>query len=113
MKSMTFYPFVQIIAVSLTGLTTGLFYSYACSVTGALAKLPDREYIMTFQSINTAILNGWFFASFMGTLIFLPLATWLSYHCGIPFSSWLLLSATALYAIGVLDRKSTRLNSSH
>lgn len=98
---MAFYPFAQVITVLLTGLVAGLFYSYACSVTGALAKLPDREYIMTFQSINTAILNGWFFASFMGSLIFLPLATWLSHRSGFEPAFWLLLSATALYAIGV------------
>ncbi|WP_257656319.1 anthrone oxygenase family protein [Parapedobacter lycopersici] len=98
---MAFYQLVQIVAVLLTGLVAGLFYSYACSVTGALAKLPDSEYIMAFQSINTAILNGWFFASFMGSLIFLPLATWLSYRSDIQFSFWLMLSATMLYAIGV------------
>lgn len=98
---MAFNPFVQIVAVLLTGLVAGLFYSYACSVTGALAKLPDREYVTTFQSINTAILNGWFFASFMGAVIFLPLATWLTFRSDMQFSFWLLLSATALYAIGV------------
>jgi Predicted integral membrane protein len=98
---MAFYQLVQIVAVLLTGLVAGLFYSYACSVTGALAKLPDREYILTFQSINTAILNGWFFASFMGTLVFLPLATWFSYRSGGQFPFWMLLSASVLYAIGV------------
>jgi len=98
---MTFYQLVQIVAVLLAGLVAGLFYSYACSVTGALGKLPDREYIMTFQSINIAILNVWFFASFMGSLIALPLATWLSYRADVPFSFWLLLAATILYVIGV------------
>ena len=98
---MAFYQLVQIAVVLLTGLVAGLFYSYACSVTGALAKLPDKEYIVTFQSINTAILNGWFFASFMGSLIFLPLATWLSYRTDGEVAFGLLLSATVLYAIGV------------
>lgn len=98
---MVFYQLVQITAVLLTGLIAGLFYSYACSITGALAKLPDREYIAAFQSINTAILNGWFFAGFMGSLIFLPLATWLAYRTGVQFSFGLLLAATVLYAIGV------------
>jgi len=56
---------------------------------------------MTFQSINTAILNAWFFVSFMGSLIILPLATWLSYRADISLSFWLLLSAAVLYAIGV------------
>lgn len=98
---MSFYELIQIAAVLLVGLVAGLFYSYACSVTWALGKLPDREYIMTFQSINTAILNAWFFVSFMGSLIILPLATWLSYRADISLSFWLLLSAAVLYAIGV------------
>ncbi|PPL01373.1 anthrone oxygenase family protein [Parapedobacter indicus] len=98
---MAFYQLVQIVVVLLTGLVAGLFYSYACSVTGALGKLPDREYVMTFQSINTAILNAWFFVSFMGSLMVLPLATWLSYRAAVHFSFWLLLSATAVYIVGV------------
>jgi len=96
---MAFYQLVQIITVLLTGLVAGLFYSYACSVTGALGRLSNREYIMAFQSINQAILNAWFFASFMGSLIALPLTTWLSYRTDASF--WWLLSATFLYVVGV------------
>jgi len=99
LKTMAFYQLVQIITVLLTGLVAGLFYSYACSVTGALGRLSNREYIMAFQSINQAILNAWFFASFMGSLIALPLATWLSYRTDASF--WWLLSATFLYVVGV------------
>lgn len=99
---MIFYQIIQIAAVLLTGLAAGLFYSYACSVTGALGKLSDREYITAFQSINKIILNAWFFASFIGSFITLSLATWLSYRADIIFSFWLLLSATALYVVGVL-----------
>ncbi len=98
---MVFYQIIQIIAVLLTGLVAGLFYSYACSVTGGLGKLTDREYVMAFQSINSAILNAWFFASFMGSLVVLPTATLLSHNAGINFSFWLLLSATAMYVVGV------------
>ncbi len=98
---MTFYQLIQLISIVLTGLAAGLFYSYACSVTSALGKLPDRAYVMTFQSINTAILNAWFFTSFMGSLIALPLAAWLSYRADAHFSFWLLLSATAMYGVGV------------
>jgi len=101
LTTMVFYQLIQIIAVLLTGLAAGLFYSYACSVTGGLGKLSDREYVMAFQSINRAILNPWFFASFMGSLIALPLATWPSYHADVNFSFWLLLSATVIYVVGL------------
>lgn len=98
---MGLYQIFQIVAVLLTGLVAGLFYSYACSITSALGRLPDREYVMAFQSIDKAILNAWFFASFMGSLIALPLATWLSYRADVNTSFWLLLSATVLYVVGV------------
>ncbi len=100
-NNMAFYQIVQIITVLLTGLAAGLFYSYACSVTGGLGKLADREYLMAFQSIDSAIMNAWFFTSFMGSLVALPLATLLSYYGGVNSSFWLLLSATALYVVGV------------
>ncbi len=98
---MVFYQMVHIIAVLLTGLVAGLFYSYANSVTGGLGKLSDKEYLMAFQSINRAILNVWFFVGFMGGLVVLPVATWLSYNEGINFSFCLLLSATLIYVVGV------------
>ncbi|WP_057935915.1 anthrone oxygenase family protein [Algoriphagus resistens] len=98
---MAFYQGAQIITLLLTGLMAGLFYSYACSVTGALGRLPDKEYVMAFQSINTVILNAWFFAGFMGSLIVLPMTTWLSYRYDMYFSFYLLLSATMMYVVGV------------
>ncbi len=101
LTNMVFYQMVQIIAVLLTGLVAGLFYSYAYSVTGGLGKLSDKEYLMAFQSINRAILNVLFFAGFIGSLIVLPVATWLSYNAGITFSFCLLLSATVIYVVGV------------
>lgn len=98
---MIFYQLIQIVAVLLTGLAAGLFYSYACSVTGGLGKLSDREYLLAFQSIDNVILNAWFFTSFMGNLVVLPLATWRSYHMSDSFSFWLLLGVTIVYVIGV------------
>lgn len=98
---MAFYNILQIIVVLLTGLAAGLFYSYACSVTGGLGKLSDREYLMAFQSINNVILNAWFFTSFMGSLVVLPAVTWFSYNADINFSFWLFLLATVIYVVGV------------
>ncbi len=98
---MIFYQLVQIIAVLLTGLVAGLFYSYSCSVTGGLSKLSDKEYLLAFQSINNVILNPWFFTSFMGCIVVLPLATWGTYNTANNFSFWLLLLATTIYITGV------------
>jgi uncharacterized membrane protein len=98
---MTNYNVFHIAAILLTGLIAGLFYSYDCSVVRGLRNIPDKEYFTAFQSINRAILNPYFFMSFMGSLLILPVVTWLSYKGGGPVSFYLLLAATIIYAIGV------------
>jgi uncharacterized membrane protein len=96
------FKITLIITAFLLALITGLFYSYTVSVNPGLGKLSDAEYIKAMQSINRAILNPWFFASFMGSLILLPVSTWMSFKTGgydLTFN--LLLAATVLYAAGV------------
>src|SRR5690606_5160320 len=90
-----------LLAVLLTGMVCGLFYGYQCSVIGGLGKLPDKEYLRAFQEINKAILNPWFFASFLGCLLILPLTAWRCYQSGMQASFYFLLAATIVYIIGV------------
>jgi uncharacterized membrane protein len=83
-------------------LIAGLFYSYSCSVNIGLGRLPDDAYLRAMQSINRAILNSWFFASFIGTLILLPICTWMLYrHEAASTGFYLILSATLIYLIAV------------
>ena len=65
---------VVLVAATVTvGLVAGLFYSYAYSVmSGWPGRRPDVRLAM--QRINTAILNGWFFACFLGALALTVLA---------------------------------------
>ncbi len=56
-------------ATLLMGLIAGLFYAWSVSVMPGIAKTDDRTYIGALQGMNRAILNGWFFLSFMGALI--------------------------------------------
>ena len=91
-----------VVSALLTGLSAGLFYSYSCSVNLGLNKLPDAEYLRAMQQINKAILNPAFFASFMGSVLVLVLASWLSYSLQHAFQLKMLLTATSIYAIGVL-----------
>lgn len=95
------YNVFHITAILLTGLIAGLFYSYDCSVIKGFKDIPDKEYLTAFQSINRAILNPWFFISFMGSLLILPVVTWLSYKAVSPVSFYLLLAAAIVYTIGV------------
>jgi uncharacterized membrane protein len=96
------FQLVQTAAVLLTGLVAGLFYGYDCSVVKGLGNLQNEDYLQSFQSINKAIQNPYFFISFMGSLFILPLTALLSYkHAGtVTFS--ILLSATVIYVIGVI-----------
>jgi len=51
------------------------------------------------QSINIVIQNPIFFLSFMGPLVLLPLATWLTWGDD-SVQTWLLLSASVIYFVG-------------
>ncbi|MGX5683389.1 chryseobasin maturation helper ChrI [Chryseobacterium cucumeris] len=90
---------VLIITAVLTALIGGLFYAYSCSVVLGLGKLSDTEYLKAMQNINKEILNPVFFMSFIGTLVFLPLSTFLL-RGQQPVFIFLLL-ATLAYLIGV------------
>lgn len=96
------YKLILILTCFLLALITGLFYAYSCSVNNGLAKLKDAEYLGAMQSINKAILNPLFFASFMGTLLTLPVCCWVQFRAeGANINFYLFLSASLLYIIGV------------
>jgi uncharacterized membrane protein len=97
---MTFANIALLAAAFTTALIAGLFYAYSCSVNGGLGRLPDAGYLAAMQGINREILNPLFFMSFMGTLILLPLATWLQYGQPVSLRFYLLLAATLVYGIG-------------
>jgi uncharacterized membrane protein len=61
-------------ATLTTGLISGFFYAYACSVTLGLALLPDGQYIEAMQAINATVRNGLFAFSFFGAVLSLLLA---------------------------------------
>lgn len=92
---------VQCTAVLLSGLVAGLFYGYDCSVTKGLAQVQPDAYLQSFQAINKAIQTPYFFVSFLGCLLLLPVATWLSRGQGQHADFYLLLSATLIYYTGV------------
>lgn len=96
-----FVNFFQIATVLLTGLVAGLFYGYDCSVIKGLGNLPDREYLKACQSINKAILNLYFFISFMGSILVLPITTWMAYKGASPEAFYMLLTASLIYGIAV------------
>jgi uncharacterized membrane protein len=97
---MTFANITLLATAVTTALIAGLFYCWSCSIIPGLGKLSDANYLAAMQSINREILNPAFFMSFMGTLVLLPLSTWLQYNHAAPTRFYLLLGATLLYGIG-------------
>jgi uncharacterized membrane protein len=61
-------------ATLTTGLVSGFFYAYACSVALGLRLLPDAQYVEAMQAINATVRNGVFAFSFFGAVLFLVLA---------------------------------------
>ena len=61
-------------ATLTTGLISGFFYAYACSVTLGLALLSDEPYIEAMPAINATVRNGVFAFSFFGAVLSLLLA---------------------------------------
>jgi len=92
---------ILLITALATALITGLFYGYSCSVNIGLGQLTDKEYLNAMQVINTSILNPWFFLSFTGTLLLLPISAWMQFYSANTIGSSLLLAATLIYIIGV------------
>ena len=80
-------------AALTTGLISGFFYAYACSVTLGLALLPDEQYVEAMQAINATVRNGVFAFSFFGAVVSLLLA--LALHAPHPRSRRFVLVALA------------------
>lgn len=90
-----------VIAATSTALMAGLFFAWSCSVTIGIARLPDNGYIAAMQSMNRAIQNLVFLTCFMGTLLLLPVVTYMHYTPNPSGRFWFLLAASVLYGIGV------------
>jgi uncharacterized membrane protein len=99
---MNIHNIMLLLAILTTGLTAGLFYGWTVSVIPGIEKVSNDNYLRSMQSINREILNPAFFAIFMGSLILLPLSTWLQYRLGVNRKFWLILSATMIYLIGTI-----------
>jgi uncharacterized membrane protein len=87
-----------VITTTLTGLMAGLFYAWSVSVTPGIGRLGDKEFLLSFQAMNKAIINPLFMICFLGAAVMLPIATFTQ-----PASvRWLLLGATVAYIGGVI-----------
>ncbi|WP_018636117.1 anthrone oxygenase family protein [Parafrankia elaeagni] len=93
----------SLIAATVTaGLMSGLYYAYACSVMPGLRATDDRTFVTSMQSINRAILNGWFFLVFIGALLLTGLALAAQFGAGArPALPWI-IAAFLLYGLTIV-----------
>lgn len=83
---------VLVAAIVTNGLLAGLYFAFACSVTGALGRLDDRSYVGGFRAINTEILNPAFLSTFFLSPLLAAVAAWLGFGDG----GWWLVAGAAL-----------------
>jgi uncharacterized membrane protein len=65
---------VLIVATMAMGLMAGVFGLYAHTIMRGLGGTDDRTFVGAFQSIDKAILNPLFMATFVGAFVFTALA---------------------------------------
>lgn len=67
------------LALLLTGLSAGFFFTYQASVTLGLALVSDVTYVESFQAINSTIRNPYFAMVFFGSVVATLLAITLNW----------------------------------
>lgn len=82
------------------GLIAGVFFAFSTFVMKALSRLPPVDGIAAMQSINVAVLNPWFLATFLATaaacVLVVISSLWRMHHRGAVYT----LAGGALYVVG-------------
>jgi uncharacterized membrane protein len=101
--AMALFRGAALVAATMTlGLVAGVFGLYAHTIMPGLRRTDDRTFVAAFQSIDKAIINPLFLASFFGALVLTGLAAAL--HLGADNRSVLawIAAAFVLYLAAVV-----------
>jgi uncharacterized membrane protein len=90
---------VLIVATMAVGLMAGVFGLYANTIMRGLGRTDDRTFVGAFQSIDRAIINPLFLATFFAALILTGVAGVL--HVGDDGLAWIVV-AFVLYLVGLV-----------
>jgi uncharacterized membrane protein len=93
---------VLVAATVLTGLAAGVFALYAHTIMPGLKKTDDRTFVGAFQSIDRAIINPWFMATFFGALVLIGAAGVLHLGAGHRWALPWLVAAFVLYLAAIV-----------
>ncbi|MEV0970761.1 DUF1772 domain-containing protein [Microtetraspora glauca] len=88
------------VALLLTGAIAGLFYGYSVSVMPAFDGIAVEQAVSAMRSVNEKILNGRFFASFLGTPLASAVTGGLLLALGETPAAVLFFAAAATYVLG-------------
>ena len=89
---------VLIAATLTTGLMAGVFGINSNAIMPGLRRTDDRTFVAAFQSVDRAIINPAFMATFLGALVLTALAAALHLGDGRPLLPWI-MAALILYLV--------------
>ena len=98
MKSETI---ILALAILLTGLMAGIFFTWSNAVKPGIGKLGDIEYLRALQSMNRVILNNAFKIIFLGAIIAVALVPVFYFNLYPKNIFWLFVFTLVIYWIGV------------
>ena len=98
MKSETI---ILALAILLTGLMAGIFFTWSNAVKHGIGKLSDIEYLTALQSMNRVILNNAFKIIFLGAIIAVALVPVFYFNLYPKNIFWLFVFTLVIYWIGV------------
>ena len=98
MKSETI---ILALAILLTGLMAGIFFTWSNAVKPGIGKLSDIEYLTALQSMNRVILNNAFKIIFLGAIIAVALVPIFYFNLYPRNIFWLFVFTLIIYWIGV------------
>ena len=98
MKSETI---ILALAILLTGLMAGIFFTWSNAVKPGIGKLSDIEYLRALQSMNRVILNNAFRIIFLGAIIAVALVPVFYFNLYPKNIFWLFVFTLVIYWIGV------------
>jgi len=89
------------LAIFLTGLMAGIFFTWSNAVKPGIGKLGDIEYLRALQSMNRVILNNAFRIIFLGAIIAVALVPLFYFNLYPKNIFWLFVFTLVIYWIGV------------
>jgi uncharacterized membrane protein len=89
------------LAILLTGLMAGIFFTWSNAVKPGIGKLSDIEYLRALQSMNRVILNNAFKIIFLGAIIAVALVPVFYFNLYPRNIFWLFVFTFIIYWIGV------------